>query len=202
MAIVTCWLAEIHISLEESGINMETFIKLKSMVHNPHFQEQRQLALGNLDMNMIDAPIAEIIDSFAKLPFCFTQQCCFGHFLYAGQKDRHSIEPLPVSDSIETIKYRIAYIAICIENSASGTNLLKRLKRIPAIDPEYIQFGCGEWFWKQQVNSYALQVEPKRYMTKDTCLVNYREALHIENIKNQFFIKLNELTQKQLSIAS
>ena len=172
------------------------------MVRNPYFHEQRQRALRNLDMDMIDAPIAEIIDAFARLPFCFTQQCCFGHFLYAGQKDRHSTEPLPVSDTIGTIEYRIAYVAICIENSASGTNLLKRLKRIPAIDPEYIQFGCAEWFWKQQVNSYALQVEPKRHMTKDTCRVEYNEALHIENVKNQFFNNLNELTQQQLPVAS
>ncbi len=40
------------------------------------------------------------------------------------------------------------------------------LRQIPAIDPEYIQFGCAEWFWEAQVNSYALQVEPMRHMTK------------------------------------
>jgi hypothetical protein len=173
---------------------METFVEFKNMVRDPHFHEQRQRALDNLDMNLIDAPIAGLIDAFAKLPFCFTQQCCFGHFLYAGQKDRHRIEPLPASGAVRTIEYRIAYIAVCIENSASGTTLLKGLKQIPAIDPEYIQCGCAEWFWRQQVNSYALQVEPKRYMTKDTCSVDYSEALHIENVKNKFFAALNKLT--------
>ena len=137
-----------------------------------------------------------------RLPFCFTLQCCFGHFLYENQKDRNNLAPLPVSDTLDTIEYRIAYIAFCIENSQPGIRLLKQLKQIPALDPEYIQFGCAEWFWKQQVNSYALQVEPKRHMTRDTCFVDYHEALHLEKVKNRFFITLNELVQKLLQITT
>jgi hypothetical protein len=181
---------------------METFTELKNLVDNPSYSEQRQSALSHLDTNVIDLPIVELISSFSQLPYCFTLQCCYGHFVYAGQNDRHSIEPLPVSDTINTIEYRIAYVAFCIENSRPGTTLLNHLKQIPALAPEYIQFGCAEWFWNQQVNSYALQVEPKRHMTKDTCFVDYNEALYIEKVRNQFFITLNGLVQSQLSTAS
>jgi len=70
------------------------------------------------------------------------------------------------------------------------------LKEIPAIDPENIQFCCAEWFWKRQVNSYALQLEPDRFKLKDTAIVDLKEAMHIEKIRDEFFIRLNELPKK------
>ena len=103
---------------------------------------------------------------------------------------------MPVLDSITIVEYRIAYIALCIQNSDLGRILFDDLRKIPAIDPEYIQFGCAEWFWKKQVNSYALQIEPERYMTKDRISVNYQEALHIEEIRNEFFSELKKVIQK------
>jgi hypothetical protein len=178
---------------------LETFSEPKNLVDDPHYLKQRQRSLLNLDINAIDNPIAEIIGSFMKLPYCFTLQSCYGHFLYIGQEDIYGIERLTVSDNIAAIKYRIAYVAICIENSRLGKGLLQCLERIPTIDPDYIQFGCAEWFWTRQVNSYALQVEPTRYMTKDTIIINYNEALHIEKVRNKFFAHLNRLIQEQLS---
>lgn len=171
---------------------METFSEPKELVKNPHYAGQREHSLRRLDLEAIDAPLKEIIRSFAKLPYCFTLQCCYGHFLYDGQKHRHNIEPLPVSGSITTVEYRIAYVAVCIENSRLGKALLERLGKIPALDPEYVQFGCAEWFWTRQVNSYALQVEPQRFKQKDTCMVEYKEALHLEKIKQSFFVQLEQ----------
>jgi len=81
-----------------------------------------------------------------------------------------------------------------------GKELLGRLEQITAIDPEYIQFGCAEWFWTRQVNSYALQVEPQRFKQKDSCLVAYKEALHLEKVKQSFFIQLKQLIPKTLSL--
>ncbi|GAH03659.1 unnamed protein product, partial [marine sediment metagenome] len=153
-----------------------------------------QESLTSLDLNTIDAPIIEIIDGFSKLPYCFTLQSCYGHFLHKNQENPKNIEPLPISDSIARVKYRIAYIALCIQNSDLGRVLFQHLRRIPVIDPEYIQFGCAEWFWKRQVNSYVLQIEPKRYITKDTGSVSYQEALHIEMVRNEFFNGLKKIT--------
>ena len=176
---------------------METYTKLRDFVNNPRYHEQRQKYLGSLDISIIDKPIIEIISGFAKLSYCFTLQSCYGHFLYGGQRDPKNIEPLAVSDSITNVEYRIAYIALCIEDSESGRELFDDLRKIPIIDPEYIQFGCAEWFWERQVNSYVLQVEPKRYMTKDRAVISYREALHIEEIRSEFFSELEKLVQKE-----
>jgi hypothetical protein len=175
---------------------METFSTPKELVENPDYAGQREHALQGLDLSAIDVPLKEIIRSFRKLPCCFTLQCCYGHFLYSGQENRHNLEPLPVSGTITTVAYRIAYVAVCIENSRLGKALLERLGKLPALDPEYIQFGCAEWFWTRQVNSYALQVEPQRFKEKDTCLVAYKEALHLEKVKQSFFIQLKQLIRE------
>jgi hypothetical protein len=176
---------------------METFTELKELVENPHYQAQKQKILYDLTDDMIDRPIIDVIKGFNKLSYCFTLQSCYGHFVYEVQKDPNNLESLPSSDNtIANVEYRIAYIAFCIENSASGRVLLEALKRIIAIDPEHIQFCCAEWFWNRQVNSYALQVEPDRFKHKDTAVINFKEALNIEKIRNKFFIRLYKLLER------
>ena len=137
---------------------METFTKPKKLVENRYYKDQRRKSLAVLSDEMIDAPIIDLMNGFNKLPYCFTLQSCYGHFIYNNQKDPHNYEPLPISDAIEIVEYRIAYICLCVENSDLGRGLLGALNEITAIDPENIHFCCAEWFWKRQVNSYALQV--------------------------------------------
>jgi len=103
---------------------------------------------------------------------------------------------LPITNSIAKVEYRIAYVGFCIENSDSGRKLFEALKGITDVNPENIQFCCAKWFWKRQVNSYALQVEPDRFKDKDKAILDYREALLIEKIRNEFFVRLQELLQK------
>jgi hypothetical protein len=174
---------------------LETFTNLKDFVDNPYFHDQRKEYLSKLDIKSIDAPIVKLISGFAKLDSCFTLQSCYGHFLYNSQKNLYNIEPLPASNSISNVEYKIAYIALCIENSKQGKFIFQHFRDIPSIDPEYVQFGCAEWFWERQVNSYALQVEPKRHMTKDRLSVDYWEAIHIEKVRNKFFTQLKKLVQ-------
>lgn len=180
---------------------METFTELKELVNNPHYQDQRRKSLASLTDVALDVPIIEIINGFNKLPYCFTLQSCYGHFVYNGQKDSNNLEPLPIKNSIAKVEYRIAYIAFCIENSLWGKELFEALKEITAIDPENVQFCCAEWFWKRQVNSYALQVEPDRFKHKDKAIIDYKEALYIEKIRNEFFVQLKELLKKQQGLA-
>ena len=179
---------------------METFAEPKELVENPHYQEQRRKSLAGLSDNMIDAPIIDLINGYNKLPYCFTMQSCYGHFIYNNQKDPYNLEPLPVTDTGAGVEYKIAYLCLCVENSALGRGLLETLNEITAIDPENIQFCCAEWFWKRQVNSYALQVQPDRFKHKDRAILDYREALHIEKIRNEYFAQLRELLQKQQRI--
>jgi len=125
---------------------LETFTELKELVDNPHYKLQRLNILGDFADDMIDVPIIDLINGFNKLPFCFTLQSCYGHFVYNDQNDTHNLEPLPVKGAIAKVEYRIAYIAFCIENSLLGRKLFESLKEITAIDPEYVQFCCAEWF--------------------------------------------------------
>ncbi len=176
---------------------METFTELKEFVENPHYQVQKRKNRDALIDGRIDAPIIDLINGFNMLPYCFTLQSCCGHFVYNGQKDSYAVEPLPVKDTVGKVKFRIAYVAFCIENSLLGKELFKALKKIPAFDPGNVQFCCAEWFWKRQVNSYALQVEPDRFKCKDTAILDYQEALHIEKIRNEFFYRLYELLENE-----
>ena len=59
---------------------------------------------------MIDKPIIELINAFNELPYCFTLQSCFGHFVCCGQNDQQNLESSPVNDPIVKVEYRIAYI--------------------------------------------------------------------------------------------
>jgi hypothetical protein len=176
---------------------LETYTEPKKLVENPHYQEQRRQSLAGLSDDMIDAPIVDVINGFNKLPYCFTMQSCYGHFIYNNQKDAYNLEPLPITDDVATVEYRIAYLCLCIQNSALGSGLLEALNEITAIDPQNVQLCCAEWFWERQVNSYALQVEPDRFKHRDTAILDYREAVHIEKIRNEFFIQLRELIRKQ-----
>ena len=174
---------------------METFSEVKVLVENLYYPVQRRESLSALTDDIIDGPIIDLINGFNKLPHCFTLQSCYGHFVHNEQKDPHNFDPLPCTDAITEVEYRIAYIAFCIENSTWGIGLFEALKEITTIDPENIQFCCAEWFWKRQVNSYALQVEPDRFKHKDKAILDYREALYIEKVRNQFFVQLYELLE-------
>lgn len=174
---------------------METFTALKALVENPHYQDQRYKSLAGLHNGMIDKPIIEVINAINKMHYCFTIQCCYGHFIYGCQNDPHNLEPLPLTDSVARVEYRIAYIVLCIENSNFGKWLLDALNGITDIDQENIQFCCAEWFWERNINSYVLQVEPDRFKFEDKAIVDYQEALKIEKIRNEFFVQLKKLLQ-------
>ena len=178
---------------------METFTKPRELVESPHYREQRRTCLAELEEATLDAPVIELVRAFNRLPHCFTLQSCYGHFLYNGQHDARNLEPLPIAGTITRVEYRIAYMALCVENSASGKKLLKGLREVTALDPENIQFGSADWFWERQVNSYALQVEPVRFMYQDRAILGYREALRIEQVRDAFLIRLQALLQQQVT---
>jgi len=176
---------------------LQTFIEPKEPVINPGFEKQRRRTLAELSDGMIDEPIINIIRGLNNLPYCFTLQCCYGHFMYDGRWDPHNLDPLPESEQICRVEYRIAYIAYCIDNTEAGKDLLHHLASITTIDPENIQFCSARWFWRRQPNSYALQVEPDRFKNKDKAILDYKEALYIENLRGEFFRKLEKLLRIQ-----
>ena len=172
---------------------METFTEPRKLIENPLFAKQRRKVLSTLSDDKIDGPIVDLIRDFNAQPFCFTLQACCGHFVHDGQPDPYSLAPLPLLGPVGTVEYRIAYVALCVDNSAAGQNLLRRLAQIPAIDPYYIQFGSAEWFWEHQVNSYALQVEPERFKNQDKATLDYTEARQVEAVRDLFFDGLKKM---------
>jgi hypothetical protein len=176
---------------------LETFTEPREFVENSQFSEKRKKTLHTLDLRDIDEPIREIVGGFAVLSHCFTLQSCHGHFLYAPDQDPHSLARLPTREG-GLVRYRIAYMAFCLENSPRGRAMHDALAHIPAIDVDYVQFGSADWFWQRHPNSYALQVEPARHITKDEATLEHAEALHVQRIRDLFFVELEELLKRQL----
>lgn len=180
---------------------LETFTKAREFVQNPRYIQDRQDAIEALDLFAIDQPIARLIERFSLLPQCFTLQCCYGHFSLRPGQDDHSLDRLASSEH-PTVTYRIAYLAFCIENSPQGRSLRRSLELVPELDRDCVQFGSADWFWSQYRNSYALQVEPARFMNKDYAVIERSEALRIEKIRDSFFIRLQELVDEHLAETS
>ena len=172
---------------------MQTFIKARDFVHDPDFSERRKTAVAGLPLKDIDEPIRDLIRDISKIQCCYSLQCCRGHFPHPGQPDRNGLEPLTNYSDDTQVEYKIAYLALCIQNSEQGRGLFGELKDLAARTPDYIQFGSAEWFWNQCVNTYAIQVEPERFMYRDTAVVPIQEALRIEQIRNRFFPELENV---------
>jgi hypothetical protein len=196
--LTACGRAVLIIGFGKELKRLETFSEPQDLVENDRYLRDRNATLEALDLSMIDQPIVDIVGCIATLPHCFTLQSCYGHFLCAPNQDLRSLNCMP-REHVGTVRYRIAYLAFCIENSGPGRALLESLEAISRIDPDYVQLGSAEWFWKRWVNSYALQVEPLRYRTKDEIILQSAEAFHVQEIRDLFFKKLRDLFTQELS---
>jgi len=141
----------------------------------------------------IDRPIIDVVRAFNRLPHCFTLQSCYGHFLWSPCQGPYNLERLPSEELGGLIEYRIAYLALCLDNSETGRALLRDLKLVVRLDPDCVQFGSADWFWAKQVNSYVLQVEPLRFQDQDHTTLAFQEARHIECVRGRFFEALSTL---------
>ena len=170
---------------------METFSNPREFIQHSHFARDRSNVLSDLRLENIDAPIRDIVAALGKLPHCFTLQSCFGHFIWDEQPDAHNMAVLPFKN-IGPVRYRIAYLALCIEKGDRGAYLRDRFAAFCEID-EYVQFGSPGWFWQQYPNSYALQVEPNRFASKDEVLLEHAEAMHVQSVRDLLFQRMREV---------
>ena len=180
---------------------MITFTPSRSFVEDPDYSKKKERSLIDLEdllkKDILDAPIKDILVDLNRPYYCFTLQSCYGHFAHLYQKDEHNYESLKKysSEKIE-VTYRIAYVALCIQNNGSGRLLLDNLNTLVKIDPRYIQFGSSDWFWDHCVNSYVLQVSPERRRYEDKFNIDMEEALHIENVRNKFYQQLRGMIKR------
>jgi hypothetical protein len=180
---------------------METFEEAGPLTDDPSYDTERRTALKELhaamDDGAIDPPLTGLLREFSQIPYCFTLQSCYGHCVHERQPDLHNLEPLEgYADAIDDVLYRIAYIAVCIQNSKAGLALQHDLQGVAGIDPAYVQFGSAGWFRERHINTYVMQVEPERCKLQDTCRAGIDEALRLEHIRDRFFRELLETARK------
>jgi hypothetical protein len=177
---------------------METFTEPREMVADLRYGDERRAALDALDLADVDEPIVDVVEAFAPLPHCFTLQCCYGHFLTVPGQDDHSLAPIPRGHDA-AVRYRIAYVAFCVEDGDRGRAFLERLSRLPALDPGYVQLGSADWFWEQWLNSYVLQVEPAAHRFRDQAVLAAGEARHTQTVRDRFFDELRVILEAELA---
>ena len=70
---------------------------------------------------------------------CFTVQCCWGHFVHRLEPNPKNLVPPShykgVKEKIGTIRYRIAYLAVCLEDSWGGHEIYHGLGEMAKRDP-------------------------------------------------------------------
>ena len=172
---------------------METFMPPRPLAANRHFEKQRRAALAALESARLDLPVSGLVEGLNGLDCCFTLQSCWGHFIYPGESDPRNLSPLPPPGRVDEVEYRIFYVALCIDNAPGGQTLLEELRRVAGIDPGFVQFGSADWFWTRQVNSYALQVMPKRFRDRDRARLKLAEARKVERLRATMFDRLGRL---------
>lgn len=182
---------------------METFIEAKQFAKDPGYLKRREKALNEFNTEVgegnIDPPIIELLLGYNSLPYCFTLQSCYGHFIY-GKLTGKNLNPLPKDPGLETsVEYRIAYLALCLQDNSLGRSLFWDLGDITQLDPHYIQFGSAEWFWRRCINSYVLQVELERHKHKDKAIISMEEALQVEELRDRVFKELKRILAEHLN---
>lgn len=177
---------------------METFTPPRPFVPHSDYRKDRERALQELRQEIqkkaIDQPLLPFVKECARVPHCFTLQCCYGHFVHIKEPDKENLAPVSkYSREIGRIEYRIAYVAFCLENSPAGHKLYSELEEITGLDPAFIQFGSADWFWNLMPNTYCLQLEPERMKEEDSGEVSWEEAMRIEEIREPFFERIMEI---------
>jgi hypothetical protein len=171
---------------------METFCKARDFVQHTHYERDRASVISNFVLEDIDEPIRDIMTALLRVSQCFSLQSCYGHFIWKGQHDEHNLCVLP-SENQGLVRYRIAYLALCIKKGTQGAHLRECLASIREIDVEYVQFGSPDWFWQKYPNSYALQVEPKRFAFQDQAILEHIEAQYVQSVRDKFFQRIRDL---------
>jgi len=180
---------------------VETYTEARALVAHPGYDSDRRKALeglrAELEKGSIDGPTVDIVERFARLPHCYTLQSCHGHFMRrSSTEDRNTDRVGDIDSAGDRIHYRIAYIALCVQDSDRGRALLEDLRALMDIDPDYIQFGSADWFWKTCVNSYVLQVSPLKNAHQDHFDVDIEDAERIERVRDGFFDGLRDVLSR------
>ena len=175
---------------------MQAFTEPRAPVPNETFATQRARVLAELDLEGLDCPLRDLVARLAEVPCCFPVESCCGHFVILQGDERRIFDRLPpLTDDITSVLYRVAYLALCVDDSPAGRDLLRELRAVPSIAPERVQFGCVDHHWRRQVNTFVLQVVPWPHRVVDDVLLTPEEARDVEDARRWFFIRLDDLVR-------
>jgi hypothetical protein len=163
---------------------------------NQDFARQREEALVRLDLEGLDCPLRDLVSRLAEMPCCFPVESCCGHYAILDGGRRRVFDSLPpLNGSTTSVLYRVAHVALCLDDSPSGRDLLRELRAVPAIAPERVQFGCVDHLWERQINTFVLQVVPWPHRFVDDVLLLPAEATEVEEARRWFFNRLDDLVR-------
>ncbi|MFH1057788.1 MAG: hypothetical protein V1797_03780 [Pseudomonadota bacterium] len=157
---------------------METFGPMRPLQADADFAQRRRLALAGLEPGALDPEMRGPVAGLNRLRHCFTLQSCQGHILVPGQGPPAGWERRPVEPPPARALYQLAYLALVVRNGRAGGDLLGDLAALAAGEAEFMQLGCADWFWREQgqVNSYVVQVAPRRRQGLDWFEMDRAEA--------------------------
>ncbi len=174
---------------------METFCAAKDLRENPGFAQKKQRSLRELDPGILDPEMKDLVVACNQIPHCYTLQSCSGHIVIPRDAPPEDWQRLPVTEPPGKAMYQLAYLALVVRDDADGRGLLDGLAAIATTNPDFIQMGSADWFWKEQgqVNSYVLQVSPQRFQHQDHFEMQCEEAFLWLAARGEFMAGLGDL---------
>jgi hypothetical protein len=102
---------------------METFTKFRPMVVDPQYQDRRKQCLNELNIDELDAPIADLIDDLCEFPFVLPSKAALATFFIVVRKIRTILNRCrrqeksnPLNTESPISRY-VSRIAVLVENS-------------------------------------------------------------------------------------
>ena len=180
---------------------MDTYCPAKPLTVDPGYGARRQKALAGLDLNALDPPMVSLVDSFNRLPHCYTLQCCHGHLMIPNQGPPADWKRLPVENPPAKALYQLAYMALVVRNDSAGRGLMRGLAVVAGRAPAFMQLGSAQWFWEAQgeVNSYVLQVSPQDRQDQDHFEMLRDEVHQWLGAREKFMAGLEDLVRGELA---
>lgn len=179
---------------------METYGPAKALVVDPEFASRKQEVLNKLNPRDLDPPMVGLVTGFNLLPHCYTLQCCHGHIIIPGPLPPGQWQRLPAEEPPAKALFQIAYLALAVRNDPWGRSLRAALARLAEGNPAFLQMGSADWFWydQGQVNSYILQVCPRRCRERDRFEMQRPEARQWLAARKEFMRGLGYILRREM----
>lgn len=179
---------------------MRTFDTAPPLESDLAFSINRSQSLHLLDLSVIDIPIVDTVYKYSKLECCYPVQSCWGHFDHAYSFWGRGAAVNCLNRG-QTMRYRIAYLALCLDDSEHGAFLLELLRQVPQCVGGSVQFGSAKWFRELHNNIYVVQTAPPHCIYLDSCYIDKKEAQYIHKSRCDMWYYLDMIADVAIRMA-